>query len=126
MTDAQLGPEEDSELRRLHVLKGFGVVAGSVTSRYDALRRRDRRRSVREPEESSVATPINKSPWGEVKPPPAKPTAAGKPAEQAARPAAAPSPAAAAGSAPASTPGSTAGGARVVIPAQRRRGLFRR
>jgi hypothetical protein len=60
VSDAHLDPDEDSELRRLHVLKGFGMVAGSVVSRYEALRGRDRRRGVRNPDDATVVTPINK------------------------------------------------------------------
>ena len=66
MTDAQLGPEEDEELRRLHMLTGFGMVAGSISQRYDALRGRDRRRAVRDPNETSLATPIEKKAWGDA------------------------------------------------------------
>ena len=65
VNDARLDPEEDAELRRLHMLRGFGMVAGSITSRYDALRGRDRRRDVREPEDASMAAPVAKSLWGE-------------------------------------------------------------
>lgn len=54
-----LGPDEDSELRRLHLLKAFGMVAGSVTSRYEALRNRDRRRGIRDPDEGTVASPLS-------------------------------------------------------------------
>jgi hypothetical protein len=67
MSDARLGPDEDSELRRLHVLKGFGMVAGSVISRYDALRGRDRRKGVRDPDEKSVAAPVEKLAWNAPK-----------------------------------------------------------
>jgi hypothetical protein len=34
------------------------MVAGSVTSRYEALRGRDRRHGVRNPDEASVVTPV--------------------------------------------------------------------
>jgi hypothetical protein len=135
VSDAQLGPEEDSELRRLHVLKGFGVVAGSVTSRYEALRRRDRRRRVRAPEEASIASPIAKSPWGDVKPPaPRAAEPAPRAAKSAAPRAAEPAPRVVEPVAPlvaepapsrVAEPGSLAGASRVVVPA-RRRSLFRR
>jgi hypothetical protein len=63
VSDPQLGPDEDAELRRLHMLKGFGMVAGSISSRYDTLRDRDRRKGVRDPEETSMATPLEKKTW---------------------------------------------------------------
>jgi hypothetical protein len=72
VSDAQLGPDEDSELRRLHVLKGFGMVAGTVTSRYEALRGRDRRRGVRNPDEATIVTPIKKDDFPNQKVPAAK------------------------------------------------------
>lgn len=65
MTDPQLSPEEDAELRLLHGLKGFGAVAHTVSTRYNALRGRDRRAAVREPDEDAVATPIAKKMWGD-------------------------------------------------------------
>jgi hypothetical protein len=68
VSDPQLGPDEDSELRRLHVLKGFGMVAGTVTSRYEALRGRDRRHGVRDPDEKSIAAPLEKPEWPNAKP----------------------------------------------------------
>ncbi|HTR70929.1 MAG TPA: hypothetical protein VMH41_11970 [Mycobacteriales bacterium] len=80
MSDAELAPDEDAELRRLHKLRGFGMVAGSVSSRYDALRRRDRREKVREPAEHSVASPLERS--GRVDRP-AKPQPQPKPVESA-------------------------------------------
>jgi hypothetical protein len=58
-----LTPDEDAELRRLHLLKSFGAVAGSITSRYNTLRRRDRRKAIRDPDESSIAQPIAKDLW---------------------------------------------------------------
>jgi hypothetical protein len=61
----QLEPDEDAELRRLHSLRGFGMVAGTVTSRYETLRVRDRRKSVRDPDEQSVAVPIEKKLWAD-------------------------------------------------------------
>jgi hypothetical protein len=60
VSDAHLDPDEDSELRRLHLLKGFGMVAGSVVSRYEALRGRDRRHGVRNPDDATIVTPIEK------------------------------------------------------------------
>jgi hypothetical protein len=65
MPKRNLTPEEDAELRRLHLLKSFGAVAGSISSRYNALKGRDRRKTVREPDETSIAQPITKSPWVE-------------------------------------------------------------
>jgi hypothetical protein len=59
VSDARLDSDEDAELRRLHMLKAFGMVAGSVVSRYDALRGRDRRRSVRDPEDTTVAAQVS-------------------------------------------------------------------
>jgi hypothetical protein len=78
VSDPRLGPDEDSELRRLHVLKGFGMVAGSVLSRYEALRRRDRRKGVRDPDEASVVTPVNKA-WRPIPPTTQKPTSVAQP-----------------------------------------------
>jgi hypothetical protein len=72
VSDPALDPEEDSELRRLHMLKGFGMVAGSVMSRYEALRGRDRRKGVRLPDEATVVTPITKDTFAKAKPAPAK------------------------------------------------------
>jgi hypothetical protein len=63
--DNRLESDEDAELRRLHMLRGFGMVAGTVTSRYDALRGRDRRHKVREPDESKLAVPMEKTLWDE-------------------------------------------------------------
>lgn len=62
----KLGPEEDAELRRLHMLRGFGTVGGSITARYETLRGRDRRAAVREPEDNSLATPVEKKRWAEA------------------------------------------------------------
>jgi hypothetical protein len=66
--EPNLTPEEDAELRRLHLLKSFGMVGSSIVTRYNALKGRDRRKAVRDPDDSSIAQPIEKSPWGE--PPP--------------------------------------------------------
>jgi hypothetical protein len=63
----RLAADEDAELRRLHMLKGFGAVATTVSSRYRELRGRDRRGKVREPEEAKLAIPIEKSLWSELK-----------------------------------------------------------
>lgn len=63
MNEGKLSRDEDAELRRLHMLRGFGMVADVISSRYDALRGRDRRRAVREPEDDQVAVPIVKSVW---------------------------------------------------------------
>jgi hypothetical protein len=68
MTEAPLDVHEDAELRRLHVLRGFGMVAGSISSRYDALRGRDRRKAVREPDDDSVVVPVETSAWDERQP----------------------------------------------------------
>jgi hypothetical protein len=77
VSDGRLGPEEDSELRRLHVLRGFGMVAGSVTSRYEALRRRDRRQAVRDPDDASILSPTTTPAWSKKsKPAPSKPNSA--------------------------------------------------
>jgi hypothetical protein len=47
---ARLTPDEDDELRRLYALAATGVPLSEATyARYVALRRRDRRRAVREP-----------------------------------------------------------------------------
>ena len=51
---AGLTPDEDAELRRLHFFRRFGVVANRVGRRYDELRGRDRRQSIREPEEAPL------------------------------------------------------------------------
>jgi hypothetical protein len=64
---SRLDSDEDAELRRLHMLRGFGSVAGMVSSRYLALRGRDRRGKVREPEDAKLAIPIEKSLWSEAK-----------------------------------------------------------
>ena len=50
-----LTPEEDAELRRLNFFQRFGVVAGRFARRYDDLRGRDRRDSVREPDEPPLS-----------------------------------------------------------------------
>jgi hypothetical protein len=63
---ASLDATEDIELRRLHMLKGFGMVAASVISRYDALRGRDRRRAVRDLDDTSIAEPVLREVWGET------------------------------------------------------------
>lgn len=41
------------------------MVAGTVSSRYETLRVRDRRKAVREPEEQSVAVPVEKKLWAD-------------------------------------------------------------
>jgi hypothetical protein len=65
VSQGKLSQDEDAELRRLHMLRGFGMVAELVSSRYDALRGRDRRRSVREPEDDQVAVPVVKTVWAD-------------------------------------------------------------
>lgn len=50
----RLSSDEDHELRRLHLLRRFGAVAGRLAWRYDELRSRDRRRLVREPVDEAV------------------------------------------------------------------------
>ena len=65
VSDAQLTPDEDDELRLLHSLKNFGAVAGSMAARYNVLRKRDRRQLVREPDEAKVASPIEKKLWAD-------------------------------------------------------------
>jgi hypothetical protein len=54
--DGQLNDAEDDELRRLHMFRRFGVVAGRLSSRYDELRSRDRRSQVREPAADLIAS----------------------------------------------------------------------
>jgi len=49
-----LTPEEDAELRRLHFFRRFGVVASKFARRYDELRGRDRRLSIREPDDAPL------------------------------------------------------------------------
>ena len=59
-----LTPDEDAELRLLHGLRGFGAVARSIGSRYETLRSRDRRKSIREPDDTTVVQPVEKkTPW---------------------------------------------------------------
>jgi hypothetical protein len=65
MGGERLNSEEDAELRRLHVLRTFGNVASSVHSRYEALRGRDRRKAIRDPDESTLAVPIEKKLWAD-------------------------------------------------------------
>jgi hypothetical protein len=64
VTIGQLESDEDAELRRLHMLTGFGSVANSVVSRYEALRSRDRRRDVREPNDLSSVNSRARDSWG--------------------------------------------------------------
>lgn len=49
-----LSAVEDDELRRLHFLARFGGLTDSLVDRYEQLRRRDRRRRVRDVEEDDV------------------------------------------------------------------------
>jgi hypothetical protein len=65
MDDDRLKPDEDAELRRLHMLRGFGSVASTVHSRYEALRGRDRRKAIRDPDENSIAMPVERKLWQE-------------------------------------------------------------
>jgi hypothetical protein len=65
VNDDRLKPDEDAELRRLHMLRTFGMVAGSVSSRYEALRGRDRRKDVRDPDEGTLAVPVEKNLWSD-------------------------------------------------------------
>ena len=53
-----LTPDEDAELRRLNFLNRFGMVTGRFKLRFQELRARDRRTSIREPEEGSTAEVI--------------------------------------------------------------------
>ena len=53
-----LTPEEDAELRRLNFLNRFGMVTGRFKLRFLDLRARDRRTSIREPEEDSTVEVI--------------------------------------------------------------------
>ena len=57
MDKQRLSSDEDIELRLLHVLASFGNVADTVAARYRELRMRDRRDSVRDLHEASVANP---------------------------------------------------------------------
>ena len=54
-----LTPEEDAELRRLAALADFGALTPALAEVYDELRARDRRKSVREPED--LAIPVQKA-----------------------------------------------------------------
>lgn len=67
VNERRLTPDEDSELRLLHSLRSFGAVAESITSRYNALRGRDRRQSVRDPDDGAVAVPVEKTLWSDRK-----------------------------------------------------------
>lgn len=67
--ERRLTPDEDDELRLLHSLTGFGAVAHAMSARYNALRKRDRRNIIREPDEEKVASPIAKRQWAD---PPSK------------------------------------------------------
>lgn len=49
-----LDEAEDRELRRLHYLAAFGGLSGGLAERYAELRGRDRRASVREPQEDDL------------------------------------------------------------------------
>lgn len=61
-----LTPDEDAELRLLHSLRGFGAVARSIGARYESLRARDRRKSIREPDDTTVVQPVEKkTPWSQ-------------------------------------------------------------
>jgi hypothetical protein len=51
-----LSPQEDVDLRRLHVLGRFGLLQGETADYYDALRDRDRRNDVRDP--ISIVVPL--------------------------------------------------------------------
>ena len=53
-----LTPQEDAELRRLNFFNRFGMVTGRFKVRYNELRERDRRESIREPDESSAVEVI--------------------------------------------------------------------
>ena len=53
-----LTPQEDAELRRLNFFNRFGMVTGKFKVRYNELRARDRRESIREPDESSAVEVI--------------------------------------------------------------------
>jgi hypothetical protein len=79
VSDPQLGPDEDSELRRLHVLRGFGMVTGSIVSRYEALRDRDRRKGVRDPDEATIVAPVEKPEWRSSRPAEPKPASVAHP-----------------------------------------------
>jgi hypothetical protein len=63
MNEDRLDPDEDAELRRLHMLTSFGMVASSIVARYEALRGRDRRQAVRSPDDTAIAAPVMKAVW---------------------------------------------------------------
>ena len=54
-----LTPQEDAELRRLNFFNRFGMLTGKSKMRFNELRARDRRESIREPEESSAVEVIS-------------------------------------------------------------------
>jgi hypothetical protein len=53
-----LTPEEDAELRRLNFFNRFGMVTGKFKVRFNELQARDRRTSIREPEQGSTVEVI--------------------------------------------------------------------
>jgi len=59
-----LSEEEDAELRRLAALAAFGELGESAAALYDDLRSRDRRASIREPQDLVVprARPVSDGP----------------------------------------------------------------
>jgi hypothetical protein len=61
--ESRLTPDEDAELRLLHSLRSFGAVARSMGARYEALRSRDRRKNIRDPDDTTVVQPVEKGPW---------------------------------------------------------------
>jgi hypothetical protein len=48
-TDLPLTPDEDEELRRIHVLAQYGELPEAMQERYRELRERDQRREIAEP-----------------------------------------------------------------------------
>jgi hypothetical protein len=57
-----LTPAEDTELRVLHGLREFGAAARSTSARYEDLRARDRRQTIRDLDETALAQPVPKPP----------------------------------------------------------------
>jgi hypothetical protein len=55
--DRKLTFEEDAELRRLAALASFGSLGGQAAALFEELRARDRRATIREPQDVVVATP---------------------------------------------------------------------
>jgi hypothetical protein len=54
--DRKLTFEEDAELRRLAALASFGSLGGQAAALFEELRARDRRATIREPQDVVVPT----------------------------------------------------------------------